>query len=118
MREEFPDLLFIERKRLTGSQDQGDITGIPGVTIEVKNHKKMALSEWVDQAEAEATNAGNPVGVVWHKRPRKTDPMDWYVTMTGAQWVDILRVLLGARLPTLTDDTPSRQGNVSGAGPN
>lgn len=113
--EAFPHLEFIERKRLTGSQDQGDITGIPGVTIEVKNHKSMALAEWVDQAEAEKRNAGTEVGVVWHKRPRKTDPLDWYVTMSGAQWVSILGTLLTHRRMLTAEGGMSSPASVSGA---
>ena len=114
LRQAFPWLRFIERKRLTGSQDQGDITGIPGVTIEVKNAKTMALASWVDQTEAEKANAGNDIGVCWHKRKGKTDPLDWYVTMSGAQWVDILGLLVNDQSVTSTAGLPSSQGNVSG----
>lgn len=100
LRQAFPYLAFIERKRLTGAQDQGDITGIPGVTIEVKNAKTMALASWVEQAKAEAANAGNPVGVCWHKRKGKTDPLDWYITMDGATWVGILDRLVNDQSAT------------------
>lgn len=114
LRAAFPHLRFIERKRLTGAQDQGDITGIPGVTVEVKNAKTMALASWVDQTKAETANAGTAWGVCWHKRKGKTDPLDWYVTMDGATWVSILETLLGGQ-GTLTEGRQSDPASVSGA---
>ena len=80
----------VERRALSGSLDKGDIAGLP-VVIECKNHKELRLAEWVDQAHAEAKNAGVPVGVVWHKRRGKGNPADYYVTMTGADFVHLLQ---------------------------
>lgn len=76
--------LPIERRALAGSADKGDIAGIPGVTIEVKNCAKTELAKWVDEVEVERRNARTPIGVVIHKRARKGDVGECYATMTVA----------------------------------
>ena len=97
---------YAERRVMGGQHDRGDVAGIPGVVIEVKNHAAMALAEWVDEAKTEARNlAHGPndhckivgtctcewrLGVVWHKRRGKGDPLDWYVTMTGRDFLALL----------------------------
>ena len=83
LRNEFPHNKHIERRALTGALDKGDIAGFPGVVIEVKNHARMTLAEWVNEATIEAGNANALIGVVWHKRKGTTDPANWYVTMPG-----------------------------------
>jgi hypothetical protein len=47
-----------ERRRLKGSADQGDITGIPGVVIEVKGDRSNRIREWREETVTEAFNAG------------------------------------------------------------
>lgn len=82
----------VERRTLAGIHDRGDIAGIPGLVIEVKNQQAMDLAGWVDEAEQEAANAGKGVlGVVWHKRRGKASATDWYVTMDGWTFLEFLR---------------------------
>jgi hypothetical protein len=81
---------YAERRALKGQADCGDVTGLPGVVIEVKACKEMKLAEWMDETEAERENAGADIAVCWHKRRGKGSPRDWYVTMTGAQFLDLL----------------------------
>ena len=38
----------VERRAPSGAKDLGDIAGLPGVVIEVKNQKRQALSAWMD----------------------------------------------------------------------
>jgi hypothetical protein len=90
-----------ERRTLNGILDRGDITGIPGVVIEVKNCARQELAAWVAEAERERDNDRATLGVVWHKRRGKTDPADWFVTMSGAQFASLLREQQG--LPVLPD---------------
>ena len=90
-----------ERRTLNGILDRGDITGIPGVVIEVKNCARQELAAWVAEAERERDNDRANLGVVWHKRRGKTDPADWFVTMSGAQFAALLREQQG--LPELPD---------------
>lgn len=91
--------LQAERRTLGGAHDRGDIAGIPGVVIEVKNCARQELGGWIAEAELERDNDGASLGVVWHKRRGKGSPADWFVTMSGAQFADLLRDQQG--LPAL-----------------
>jgi hypothetical protein len=83
-----------KRNPLAGSRDVGDIDLYPlPVVIEVKNCKEMKLSEWIGEAETERDNAGALLGVVWHKRVRKSNPEEWYVTMDGKEFTKILLMI-------------------------
>lgn len=59
-----------ERRALTGSHDQGDITGTPGIAWEVKggNAAKTAgdglVADWLAQTETERLNASADIGVL------------------------------------------------------
>lgn len=79
-----------ERRALNGSQDRGDIAGIPGVVIEGKNAKAVTLASWLDEAEAERINDNATIAAVWHHRRGKASPGDGYVTMSGAMFVKLL----------------------------
>ena len=81
----------VERRALHGTNDKGDIAGIPGVVIECKNQSRLSLAEWVDEAETEAHNDAAEVGMVWHKRRGFGSPGRAYVTMTGEQVAWLLR---------------------------
>lgn len=82
-----------DRRVRNGKFDRGDIGGVPCVATEVKAEASYAgkLSGWLAEAEAERQNAGAALGVVWHKRKGTTDPREWYVTMTGATWLTVLK---------------------------
>lgn len=82
---------YVERRVGNGTRDRGDLTGIPGVCVEVKNCARMELAQWVDEAEVERVNADAEIAACWHKRKGTTDPGRWYVTMTG----ETFRALLG-----------------------
>jgi len=74
------------RLALNGSQDHGDIGGLPAMTVQVKACHKMELAVWMDQAKAQASQAGEPNYVVIHKRWRKGNAGEWYATMTVEQF--------------------------------
>lgn len=77
------------RRVLAGDGRQpGDVAGLPGWTIEVKDQARDALGRWVDQAKAES--AGRGYSAVWHKRRGRTDAKDWFVTMSAYQFIDLL----------------------------
>lgn len=82
-----------DRRVRNGANDRGDIGGVPRVCTEVKAEVSYAgkLSGWLAEAEAERQNAGAELGVVWHKKKGTTDPLAWYVTMTGATWLKSLK---------------------------
>ena len=92
-----PVFPHVERRTQQGTHDRGDIAGIPGVVIEVKNCSRHELAAWIDEALREGVNDGGSLAVVWHKRRGKGSPGDSYVTMTGQQFVDLLLTVEHAR---------------------
>lgn len=86
---------YVERRACRGARDCGDVAGIVGLVIEVKNCTEQKLGTWVDEANRERDNDGAWAGVVWHKRRGRGKPGDWYVTMDGATFVRLLRSAQG-----------------------
>jgi hypothetical protein len=86
---------YADRRLAGATLDKGDISGIPGVTIEIKNHATMKLSEWTEELIVEMANDKAWTGVVWHKRKGRGSPGDWYCTMPAHVWIDLLRRALG-----------------------
>lgn len=92
-----------ERRRQEGVNDRGDVAGLPGVVIEVKNTKQLTLSQFVTEATREAENDGNSstavkvVGVAWIKKRGTTDPGQWYVAMNGDTFLQFLNRYMEAQ---------------------
>ena len=88
----------IDRRVKTGNKDRGDIGGIrhmgERVVMECKDHSRLDLSGWVDEAETERGNDDAIAGLVVHKRRGHGDPLDQYVTCTVR---DIVALLTGER---------------------
>jgi hypothetical protein len=80
-----------ERRTLNGHYDRGDIAGIPGTVIEVKNCARQELAGWIAEAERERDNDNATLGVVWHKLRGRSHPSKWFVTMSGEQFIALLR---------------------------
>lgn len=80
----------VERRSLNGYNDRGDIAGIPSVVIEVKNHARMELSQWLSELEVEMLNDKADTGVVIHKKKGTTDVGKWYATMPVEVWFKLL----------------------------
>ena len=84
----------IERRAKTGAKDRGDISGVRAhgqrVVIEVKDVTRLALAEWVQEAQTEAANDDALVGLVVHKRRGTTNVAEWYVTCTVGDLVKLL----------------------------
>jgi Holliday junction resolvase len=75
----FPD---VERAYGAGRpEDIGDVVGIPGICCEIKNHARLELARWIDEAERERLNAKQPFAVVIAKRRGKGAAQS-YVVMT------------------------------------
>lgn len=87
----------VMRLGMGGANDRGDIhvDGLD-VTIECKNHARMALAEWVDEAERESGNAGTRLGVVVHKRKGRGNARiaDSYVTMRLGDFAALISMIL------------------------
>ena len=88
---------YVDRRLAGATLDKGDISGIPGVTIEIKNHAKMDLGGWTGELVTEMKNDNAWTGVVIHKRKGKGDPAEWYATMPVQVWVDLLRKVLDVK---------------------
>jgi hypothetical protein len=81
---------YVERRRLSGRYDRGDIAGIPGVVIEAKNAKTVALAAWLDEAIEECMNDKADLGVAWFKRRGKVSAGEGFVVMDGKTFTSLL----------------------------
>ena len=82
-----------ERLALQGGKDRGDITGIPGIVVEVKNEAQYTLSSWLTECRIEVDNARADFGFVAAK-PRgvgNTRIDQWYAIMNQGPWWDLVR---------------------------
>lgn len=82
---------YAERRALTGSADQGDVTGCGPVVIEVKNHKTLDLAGWVRELEVEMGNAKVDFGTVVAKKRGTTDPGEFYAILPFRVFVALLK---------------------------
>lgn len=77
-----------ERRRLTGTEDCGDVGGIAGLVIEVKDEKRINLAGYMDELHDEVVNAAgrmdepDTTGFATIKRKgHPSDPGAWYAVM-------------------------------------
>ena len=75
------------RNVLDGRRTGDDIVWDGPASIEVKDVTRLELSGWLTQAQGNAQ--GRPA-VVWHKKRGKSSADEWYVSMSGA---DFLRLI-------------------------
>jgi hypothetical protein len=73
--------LYVERRRLAGALDRGDIAGLPGVTIEVKSGGRVDIAGWLAELEAEMGNDDTDFGFVAVRPKGHPDPRDWWAVM-------------------------------------
>jgi hypothetical protein len=88
----------IERRARNGSKDRGDVSGVrvhgQRLVVECKDTTRLALPEWVAEAQLEAGNDDALLGLVVSKRRAVGDPMKQWVHMTVA---DLVAILTGQR---------------------
>lgn len=82
----------VERRLAGDVNDRGDIAGIKDLCIEVKNHARMELGQWVEELIVEVENAKAKTGAVVHKRKGKGNAKDWYATMPVWLWVELIQM--------------------------
>lgn len=86
----------IERRRQSGANDRGDVTGVRTIAgartvIELKDYGgTVHVADWLRQAEVEAANDDAPIGVVVFKRRGITDPAAQAVLMTTETFARLL----------------------------
>lgn len=90
---------YAERRVMGGNRDRGDIAGVPGVVLELKNCNRIELAAWIDEAQSEAKNAGVDVWAVVAKRKGKGDPGDAYVITNLATFAALLGDDIVTELP-------------------
>lgn len=79
-----------ERRALSGNADRGDIAGVAGVMLEVKNCRSHDLAGWTAEAKVEQANAGAHIGAVVAKKRGTTDPGEYYAVLPFRQLCDLL----------------------------
>ena len=82
---------YADRRVAGATLDKGDISGVLGVTIEIKNHARLDLAGWLAELEIEMKNDNAWTGVVIHKRKGKGDVGEWYATLPVKVWLALLR---------------------------
>lgn len=81
--------IYAERRALQGTNDKGDVSGIPGVVIECKNQAQITLAAWMDETLTEQANAKAPVAFcVFPRRNRHIGQA--YVVMTLDQAISLI----------------------------
>ena len=83
---------WVERRALSGTNDKGDLLGdgvLSDWCLEAKHHKSIDLASFVDQAEAEARNAGSRWFAAIVKR-RNKNVKDSYVVMPLWLWTELI----------------------------
>ncbi len=86
------------RVPLAGTGDKGDVHVTAGpykIVVQNKNEQRMAVAEYVDQANTQCSNAAGDFGVAWVHRRGKASPVDGYVMMDGATWLRVMAALAG-----------------------
>lgn len=81
---------YADRRVAGATLDKGDISGVLGVTIEIKNHARLDLAGWLAELEIEMANDNAWTGVVIHKRKGKGDVGEWYATLPAKVWLQLL----------------------------
>jgi hypothetical protein len=85
--------IHAERSRAGWQDDRGDIDGMPGVVVEVKNCKTISIPEWLRELEVEIANAQAWTGAVIAKRKGSTNVDDWYAIMPAKIWGELMLML-------------------------
>ena len=92
---------YAERRHLKGAADEGDVTGIPGLTIEVKSAAAWAPVRWQRETRVEMGNTGDAIGFCMC-RPKATNNVDDWIFLVPSE---VLLQLLTEAGRRATDDT-------------
>jgi hypothetical protein len=96
--------IHAERSRAGWQDDRGDIDGMPGVVVEVKNEKRIDIPGYLRELEVEMENAKAWTGTVIIKRRGSTNVDDWYAVMPAKIWGELMLML---DQPTQNPVTPA-----------
>ncbi len=87
----------VNRVQAGRPDDQGDIEGVDGVVIEVKDRKTHNWKEYFEQLERQIINKQAYTGVILCKRPGYPNAGDWLAVMPAHLWLDLYHLLVDAR---------------------
>jgi len=80
---------FAERRALRGTLDAGDVAGVVGWVLELKNCRALDLGPWMTEAHHEAANDGASRFAVIHKR-RQHSTAEAFVTIPLRLFAELL----------------------------
>lgn len=83
--------LEVERRRLTGAADQGDIAGWKNVCVEVKSGAKLDIPGWMRELEAEIINSKAKTGFLAIRPKGKPNPKDWFIVMSTDRFMELMK---------------------------
>ena len=85
--------LKLERRRLKGAEDEGDITGWDSVCVEVKcsTGSTVTLTGYLKELEAEKKNSGADLGFIASRPLGKPYPEDWYCVLPLPEMMRLLQ---------------------------
>lgn len=81
-----------ERIPAGAEEDRGDLSGVPGFTVQVKHYADpaRAVREGIAGAIAQQGRAGTRWAAAIVRPPGKPNPAEWRVVMTLDQWADLV----------------------------
>lgn len=81
-----------ERRALAGAHDLGDITGIPGICIEVKAGRTLRFAAWMRETDAEQMASGSNHGILVVKPVTRgaSTVGRWWAVMYAAGWMQLM----------------------------
>lgn len=94
--------LLVERRRLMGNEDRGDLAGMPGMVVEAKNVKTLNINGWMREAEVERANDAAHTGrytlaAVIRRTPGKPEVQDSVVLLDMATFTELYRAWAGIK---------------------
>lgn len=82
----------VERRRLAGVADRGDIAGFADLCVEVKSGGgKLLIPEWLRQLEVERVNAGASIGQLAVRPRGATNGAQWWAIRPLVDDLDLLQ---------------------------
>lgn len=90
----FPDFeetgIGVTRSRSQGANDVGDLSSIPYVCIECKNHKNPNLNALIDNAKWKAGNSQRPIWFLTYKKAGvgEANAHNWHAATTVQGFID------------------------------
>ena len=83
----------VDRVQAGTHADKGDVTGWPGVVIEVKDRKAHSWHGYFEQLRSQIKNADAYTGVIIAKRSGLTDVGEWMAVMPVTEWFRLMQLL-------------------------